>query len=216
MPVVGMRPKKLPPAARKLFDWAVLHDKPYVLFSIGELFGIAGIYTPFYYVASYAQEKNIIDGRFALYLLVIMNATSTFGRILPGILADKIGPLNVSAPFTAVCALLSYCWIAIDNPAGLVVFSALYGIFSGAFVSLCGPCVASLTPDLPSLGTHMGMSFGFAGFGLFLGTPVSGALLNEHGYTAIQAWSGTINLVAAVFILASRLVKTGPKLMSKA
>ncbi|MCJ1449766.1 hypothetical protein MMC28_000094 [Mycoblastus sanguinarius] len=216
MPLVGMKPKKLPPTPRKLFDWPAFKDKPYTFFTIGEFFGFAGIYIPFYYVTSYAQQRGIIEGQLALYLLVIMNAASTFGRVIPNFLADKTGPLNVAAPFTAVCALLGFCWVAIESTAGLVVFAVLYGFFTGTFISLCGPCIASLSPNLSALGTHMGMSFGLSGFGLFLGSPVAGALLSQYGFTAVQVWCGATNIAAAVFILAARLAASGPKLIFKA
>ena len=62
----------------------------------------------------------------------------------------------------------------------------------------------------------MGMSFGLSGFGLFLGSPVAGALLSQYGFTAVQVWCGATNIAAAVFILAARLAASGPKLIFKA
>ncbi|KAL6694002.1 hypothetical protein J3F84DRAFT_400455 [Trichoderma pleuroticola] len=63
------------------------------------------------------------------YLLPILNAASTFGRITPNFLADHVGPLNMLAPAASITALLAHCWIAVN-------LSTFYGFFSGSFVSL--------------------------------------------------------------------------------
>jgi hypothetical protein len=38
-----------------------------------------------------------MDATLASYLLAIINAASTFGRVIPGVLADKFGRLNIVA-----------------------------------------------------------------------------------------------------------------------
>ena len=50
---------------------------------------------PFFYVQSYVLAYDIMSESMSFYLLTILNACSTFGRLFPNILADWIGPLNV-------------------------------------------------------------------------------------------------------------------------
>ena len=120
------------------------------------------------------------DHRERLHLLpsCYLNAGSVFGRVLPNSLADNIGPMNVLVPCAAAMGILALCWIVIVNLAGIIVFVVLYGFFAGAYVSLFAPAVADLVPDMAVIGTWMGMSLFFSAFGLPVGNPISGALVN--------------------------------------
>ena len=48
----------------------------------------AGLYVPFFYVASYGNNIGV-RADIAFYLLIILNAASILGRILPPFVADK-------------------------------------------------------------------------------------------------------------------------------
>lgn len=47
-------------------------------------------YNPYYYVETFALARGF-DSNVTLYILAIQNAGSFFGRVIPGILADKVG-----------------------------------------------------------------------------------------------------------------------------
>lgn len=176
-----------------------------------------GIYVAFFYVQLYAVQKGNTNFNLAFYMLSILNASSFFGRIVPNFFADKIGPLNMQIPFALITALLAFCWIAIKDTAGLIVFCVLYGFFSGTFVSLPGPTVLSLSPNMGTVGTRIGMSFAFGGFGLLVGNPVAGAILRNQGsWVGLQAWSGASVAIAALCMLIARITKVGPGLKAKA
>lgn len=82
-------------------------------------------------------------------------------------------------------------------------------------MSISGPAIATLSPEISLVGTHMGMSFSFSALGLLIGNPVAGVLLDSYGWTAVAMFCGTANMLAAVFILAARMSKAGSKLMVK-
>lgn len=52
---------------------------------------ILGMFTPLFYIQQYAISMGVSPGQ-AFYLLSIINGSSAMGRILPGFVADKIGP----------------------------------------------------------------------------------------------------------------------------
>jgi len=52
----------------------------------------------FFYISYYGQAAGITDSSMSFYLVPILNAGSVFGRTLPNILSDKIGPFNVIIP----------------------------------------------------------------------------------------------------------------------
>jgi MFS family permease len=216
IPIAVMRPKVYPAATRPFFDFKVLRKLPFDLFSFGTFFGFMGMYIPFYYMSTYSISHGIVDANLGFYLLTILNAASIFGRIVPNFFADKTGALNVMAPFSLFCGIIGYSWTSATSPAQVIVFCIFYGFFSGTLVSIIAPAVVTISPDLALVGTHMGMNFGFTGFGLLIGNPVAGVLLDKYGYIGPAMWCGSANVLAAIFILAARLRKTGFVLKVKA
>jgi MFS family permease len=206
IPVTVMRAKVFPSSRRPLVDWKVVRNIPYDLYSIGCFFGFIGMYVPFYYVSSYAISTQIVDADLGFYLLTFLNVGSIFGRLIPNFFADTIGPLNITFPFVFLCGLISFCWSSVTTFGQAVLFCLFYGFFSGTVVSISGPAVSSLSPNLALVGTHMGMSFSFTALGLLIGNPVAGALLDGYG---------TANVLAAILIFAARMTKTGPVLIVK-
>jgi MFS family permease len=58
---------------------------------------IWGLFTPFFYLPQYGQSFGM-DPQLSSYILSTLNAGSVFGRILPGIIANKIGRFNILSP----------------------------------------------------------------------------------------------------------------------
>ncbi|KAH8660939.1 major facilitator superfamily domain-containing protein [Tricladium varicosporioides] len=208
IPNLVMRAKVFPSTRRPLFDTKVLRSLSYDFFTIGAFFGFMGMYIPFYYITTFSIEKGIAGESLGFYMLALLNAGSVFGRLIPNFFADSIGPLNISTPFILCCAIISFCWPSIHSLPSLILFCIFYGFFSGTFVSITGPSISSLSPDIALVGTHMGMSFGFGSLGLLIGNPVAGVLL-ERGWTAVAMFCGACNALAAIFIFMSRVKKTG-------
>jgi MCP family monocarboxylic acid transporter-like MFS transporter 10 len=55
-----------------------------------------GLYTPLSYFEVTGAELRL--GEYSTYLISIANAASLFGRLLPGLLGDRCGPLNLLIP----------------------------------------------------------------------------------------------------------------------
>ena len=209
--IAGMRQKIPSHAKRGLVDMNALKELPFLYYNFGAFFGFMGIYVVFFYIQLYAIETvPNMSNSIATNLLSIINAGSVFGRLVPNLIADRLGPLNTQLPFVIVAAILAFCWIRIRDTTGLVIFCVLYGFFSGTFVSLQGPTVVSLCPDLSLVGTRIGMGLAFSGIGLLVGSPVAGAILrSEGGWAGLQSWGGAIILASALCMLAARIAKAG-------
>jgi hypothetical protein len=67
----------------------------------------------------------------AFYLVRTTSAGSTFGRVLPVLLVDRTGPLNMYIPGTLISTDLALVWFDIKITGGLVIFCLLYGLFQG-------------------------------------------------------------------------------------
>ena len=205
--ITVMKVRIQPSKTRSLLDRAAFTEPPFTLFSLGEFFGFMGLYIPFFYITTFATANGVTNPTLAFYLLIILNASSIFGRIIPNFLADKTGPLNMLIPCSAISALLAFIWLGIKTEAGIIIFAILYGFFSGTFVSLPPTTVVSLSPSMGVVGTRMGMSFTFAGFGLLVGNPVAGAILGRGDWKGLQAFCGATVVLALVCMIAARLAK---------
>ena len=216
IPITVMRAKVFTATRRPLIDFKILRNLPYDLFSMASFFGMMGMYIPFYYVSTFCIQKGFVDEDVGFYLLPIINAASIFGRILPNFFADIIGPLNISVPFCLFCGVVAFCWTSLSSIGQCIVFSIFYAFFSGTFVSIMGPAIASLCVDLSLVGTHMGMSLAFAALGLLIGNPIAGVLLDKYGWIGPAMFCGASNVLAACLVVVARLAKTGRALRVRA
>ncbi|KAF9465708.1 major facilitator superfamily domain-containing protein [Collybia nuda] len=133
-----------------------LRDPPYVFMTLGTVLLLAGLYFPIFFLQLNAIT-NGLDSNFAFYTLVMLNGASTVGRILPNILAGRIGPFNVLIPCVAISSALVYCSLAVKDVAGTIIFALLYGI------SLLPPAIGSLAEKDSEIGARMGICFTFTG-----------------------------------------------------
>lgn len=197
--------ERLPPRRGKIFLAAAFTRAPYVLVTLGIFFMMWGLFTPFFYLPQYAQSHGM-GSQNSTYLLSILNAGSVFGRILPGIVADKIGRFNILV-INSVCAgILLLCWIAATSNSSIIAFAVIYGFFSGGIASLMSPCIAQVTPSPDQIGTHLGMSMAIIGLAGLTGTPICGALLRAYGtYTQAAVFSGVVMLFGTVLVAVARL-----------
>ncbi|KAK5208754.1 hypothetical protein LTR72_001318 [Exophiala xenobiotica] len=211
-----MRPRLTPRRKRKLVDVSAFGELQYTLFCAAVFCGFTGILVPLFYVGLYAQDTGVTSAEFAFYLLPIMNAASTFGRITPNLIAGIVGPLNVHIPIVAVAGLLTFAWCGISEFGSTVVFAVLYGFFSGGFVGLMPVALVSLTPDLRTLGTRTGQAFFVGSFGMLIGSPVSGAILTKTGsWTAVKCFAGAAIALTAGLLVAARTAKVGWRLKAR-
>lgn len=128
-----MRLRFVPQQRRALLDLSAFKELSYTLFCLSCFLGFLGFYNFLVYIQPYAIEKGIVDENLGFYLLAILNAASTLGRIAPNLVADYVGALNILLPVLAITAALAYCWAAVHTTAGIIAISALYGFFSGGF-----------------------------------------------------------------------------------
>lgn len=208
--IAVMKPRLPPPKqSRSLLDMSAFKDVPFLIYCMGLFFSFVGLYFPFFYLPTYFTYFLHSNGNIAFYIIAILNGASVFGRIAPGIIADRIGSVNTVIPISFSAAVLAFAWIGIRNEAGTIVFAILYGFASGAIVSLPPTILARLTSNMSILGTGMGMSFTFAGLGLLIGNPIAGALLDIEGrvFWKGQLFSAVMVVVGTGLFLSLRILK---------
>jgi MFS family permease len=204
-----------PPAKRPraLIDLAAFRFPVFVIFSTGLCLAFIGLYIPYFYIATYAERLLNVSYNLSFNFLAILNAASLFGRIIAGVLADKLGSINVMITFTIASSILAYAWIAIHDLSGLIVFCVLYGFCSGAVISLPTTVVAGFVPDLQLIGTWMGMSFSFGGLGVLIGNPIDGSILNipQNKFTGGIIFCASTLLAGGLAFVIVRILKANSK-----
>jgi MFS family permease len=120
-----------------------------------------------------------------------------------------MGLVNLHTALAFAAAALVLACIKIESTGGMIVFGVLYRFVSGSFASLGGPVVFSLTEDLRTIGTRLGMITVMCGLGLLLGNPVAGAILDRCCWYRLQVWNDRLLLVTGILLLWSRLVRFG-------
>lgn len=203
-----MRVRETPKHKSVLAGFSAFQEIPYTLFCVAMFFGYIGFFNPIFYIEVYAIKKHAVGEPLAFYLVSILNAASVPGRIIPGLLAPRFGPLNILLASAIISGILSLCWIAITDSGGLIAFAVLYGFFSGAFVALPAVALTALTPNLETLGTRLGMCSVLCGLGSLCGSPVAGAILDNTGsYLGVQLYSGLSIGATGVLLLFARMSK---------
>ncbi|KXN82192.1 Riboflavin transporter MCH5 [Leucoagaricus sp. SymC.cos] len=205
------------PPTKRLFK-KIFSDIPYDTALLGGVLMLLGLYFPIFFI-QLNSIVNGIDHNFALYTVSIIQAASTFGRILPQMTLRFI-PLPWLLVFcTSANAVLLYTFETVQNLAGTICFTLLYGFISGAALSLIPPALASqwriltrflamFANDVSEVGVRIGFGLLLGAMGALVGLPIDGALLSHHteGETTYIWWkpsvfSGAILSGSAVFFL---------------
>ncbi|KAH6653061.1 major facilitator superfamily transporter [Truncatella angustata] len=173
-----------------------------------------GMFLPFSYITLQAESAGM-DPSLAQYLLPILNAVSIFGRIGPGIVADKVGRFNSMIFITALSGVITLAlWIPGTSTGALIAYGIIFGFSSGGFISLAPACVAQIS-DIREIGIRTGTAFAVQSLGALTGSPIGGAIVKSMGgkYLGLQLFCGCV-MTASVFVfIAARYVQHGFKLV---
>ncbi|KAJ5630948.1 MFS transporter asaE [Penicillium longicatenatum] len=191
-----------------------LKDIKFVMTVAGSFCFFWGMFLPFTFVITQAERYGM-SSNMSQYLIPILNAFSIFGRTLPGYLADRLGRFNIMIFFSYLSGILVLAlWLPSRGNAPAIVFSALYGFSSGAFVSLAPALIAQIS-DLREVGVRNGTCFSIISFAALTGTPIGGALVPDvltGSYTKLQVFAGVVMIAGATLFVAARIVVGGTKL----
>ncbi|KAK4223676.1 major facilitator superfamily domain-containing protein [Podospora fimiseda] len=180
-------------------DFGVFKDPRFAMASAGIFFMEWGLFVPLTFIVSYAAAHGQ-DATESYLLLSYLNAGSVIGRVLPGILADKLGRFNVIIVTIAICLVTV---VGIWLPAGhsnsaLIAYAVLFGFGSGSNIGLVPVCLGQLC-DHRKFGRLFSTAMMVASFGTLSSVPIGGALLglNTNPWTAVILFSGLSGKMAS-------------------
>ncbi|KXJ87990.1 major facilitator superfamily domain-containing protein [Microdochium bolleyi] len=187
----AVRPR-IAPRTSDFWMLSALRETRFLLLIAALFFMFIGMFTPFFFLPTYAVSRGM-DATLAGYLLAILNAASTFGRVIPGVLADKYGRLNMFGLGGIMTGILVFCLNIPQNNAGLIVYAVFFGFASGTIIS-GGSAAFSVCPkNARDVGTYMGMGMAIAGIGALIGPPLNGAFVSNYGgFFEVSMFSGAM------------------------
>ncbi|KAI1073989.1 MFS general substrate transporter [Whalleya microplaca] len=206
-----MRPRLPPRKSGPLIDFSAFREPVYDGFVVGLFTLMMANYFSFYYIASFGTKALGMPYSTASIMVILINGAGLPFRVIPPLLADRIGPINVIVPVACIWAIVAFCWLAVDSIPGLYVFTCFYGIASGSFQCLIATAVASITKRLDHVGTRLGMAFSIVSFASLAGPPIGGAIQGAQGgrFTGAQVWAAVMTMIAFVCFVAVRVRMAG-------
>ena len=200
----------LPPRTTQFWLFSAYKELRFILLIAALFFMFFGMFTPFFYLPVYATTQGM-NTALAGYLLSIVNAASTFGRVIPGVLADRYGRLNMFAFGGIITGILIFCMSSAANNAGLIVYSVFFGFASGTVISGGSAAFSTCPKDARDIGTYMGMGMAVAGLGGLVGPPINGAIVNAYGgFFEVSMVSGALCVFGgAIAVLAKMWTSEG-------
>ncbi|KAI8948703.1 putative MFS monocarboxylate transporter [Xylaria longipes] len=181
----------------------ILKNWTFVLLCLGLGLVYFGLFSPFFYISTYAVARGQSPST-AFYLISAINGASFFGRVIPGYLADVYGHFNLCALSVLASGIVGFTWTAAYSLPGMIVWSIAYGFASGSVISLQSACAGKISKR-EHQGTALGLVIGSVSVPALVGTPISGQILLSGGYLGLAIWTGVTLLAGGVILIAARL-----------
>lgn len=182
---------------------SIFTDGPYMLTCVGAFFVFWGLFYPYFYLQVFAEDHGL-SANLAFYTIAILNAGSLPGRCLPNLLADTFGAFNVFIPCAAICSILIFAMFGTTSPGPIIVFSLLYGFFSGACIAINPPTLVGFARNRDETGLRMGIGYFIASLALLTGTPIDGALFAQGEWAKPTVFSAVVMLFGSVLLVVAR------------
>jgi len=204
----------------------ILKEPAFALTSAGVFFMEWGVFTPLTYITSYTIRSGIGSQSDGYKVLAILNAASILGRCAPGYIADRAGRFNCMIIILFFCFLTTVVfWLSsvlLETSVNrvtssmkplLIVIAFLFGLVSGANVSLTPVCIGQLC-DTREYGRYFATCYMLVSFGTLTGIPIAGALLQicNGEYYGVVIFTAGCDFASFAMFIAARGLKVGWKL----
>ena len=159
-----------------------------------------GLFVPFVFLASYAEDRGA-EPVAAASLVGLIGGASVVGRLGLGGLADRVGTVRLyRGSFIAVAFGHVVWFLAGERFWMLVVYAVVLGIGYGGVIAI-GPAVVALRFGLEGIGGVLGTLYTSAAVGSLAGPPLAGLLIDGAGYRTAIAGAIVMSVIGWAILL---------------
>ncbi len=181
-----------------------LRTSDYRALYVGQLLLAAAMFVPFVHLPAFAETRGL--GHVAAAGLVgLIGATSLVGRLALGPVAESVGLLRTYRLCFLAMGGSFVLWLVPGGAGPLVVFSVVFGLGYGGFVTL-GPGVLSERFGVQRLGGLLGLLYTSSALGSGAGPYLAGVLIEHRGYRPAVLVALVLGLAATLTLMKLRPV----------
>ncbi|CAG8889068.1 unnamed protein product [Penicillium nalgiovense] len=163
-----------------------------------EVFAGLGLYPTYVVMQGFSTNTSVI-------LLAVLSIASTAGRLMAGGVGDRFGRINTQTALIVLGALAVFViWLPFGNTlVGLYMFSVIFGLASGSFLSLAPACIGQIS-KASEVGGRFGLTYSIVSVATLICIPIGGEMLDKVGKRAMVAYLGSVLIVSLGFFLMAR------------
>lgn len=198
--------KPIPPPARNYIWKEMLATKQFYLLWFTYAFGAAAGLMIIANITSIAAEQaNILEGA---YLIVTLSIFNSAGRLVSGLLSDKIGALKTLAIALGLQTINMLLFSQFVSSPTLMVGAALAGIGYGTLLAVFPSIMADLY-GLKNFGANYGVLYTAWGIGGFIGPIFAAISVDWYGsYSIAYLICAVLVSIAAVLTFKVKPIST--------
>ncbi|KAK9238827.1 major facilitator superfamily domain-containing protein [Lipomyces kononenkoae] len=197
---------RLPMPSTQPYQLAKLYVDPFLepvfsLYTASMFLIYLGLYVPMAYFASSAIADGVPTEN-SLQIVTYFNVGSFFGRVLLGLLSDRMNKFALFSIITLIAGLVSTpFWYISHSEAAIIVVAVANGFFTGGILAMFTALVAEISP-VEEIGTRIGAFSGVISFGALASLPIAGAIVGTDGnYSGLKIYAG-VTLIAGAIVAA--------------
>ncbi|KAK9362090.1 major facilitator superfamily domain-containing protein [Lipomyces starkeyi] len=151
-----------------------------------------GLYVPMAYFASSAIAEGIPTAK-ALQIITYFNVGSFFGRVVLGLLSDKMDKFALFSIINLIAGLVSApFWYYSHSEATIIIVAVANVFFTGGILAMFTALVAHISP-VEEIGTRIGVFSGVIAFAALASLPIAGAIVGTDGnYNGLKIYGGVV------------------------
>lgn len=176
-------------------------DIRYCFLVLGQCIANMVVFSPYFNAGLYARS-NGANATIVGYAVTILQSGNVVGRLSSGPLADRFGTWLMYVASAASCAVALFAfWIARMNEGATVAGLVIYGMVSGAQLTLPPAVIATISPA-HEIGMRVGMLWTMLAIPMLVGPVITGELISAAGraYKWAGLWNALMFSVAACLL----------------
>jgi len=174
----------------------------YLIIAFADGIGTLGMFDPYTYLPDYAMSVGI-DPSNSSFLISVIGISSSVGRIFSGWLNDQSwnNPILLTGTVLMLGSLPPIILTWFSGYAYILVFSCLYGLFTGIWISSLSPLLINVL-SLSLLTPAFGLMTAIQGACALAGAPLAGAAVDHFKSTQVAMYfaSGFLFLASLGFV----------------